>query len=71
MAALPLREILGQLTSQEMGFFNYIDAQLEKVESFYSSREKELVCRTRLLQEQLRELQDHRKLVHVCPLRLP
>lgn len=68
MVALPLRELLSQLSPQELAFFTYLDAQLEKVESFYSAREKELLLRTQLLQGQLHELQDHKRLVRV---RLP
>ncbi|KAF5356935.1 hypothetical protein D9756_006619 [Leucocoprinus leucothites] len=64
MATLPLRELLTYLTPQEASFFHYLDAQLDKVESFYSSREKELLLRTQLLQKQLHELHDHRKFVH-------
>lgn len=65
MAALPLSELLVQLAPQEVAFFAHLDSQLEKVETFFSAREKELLLRTQLLQDQLRELRDHRKLVYV------
>jgi len=44
-----------------------LDAQLDKVESFYIVREKEMLDRTYMLQVQLKELNDHRKLFHVRP----
>lgn len=44
-----------------------LDAQLDKVESFYIAREKEMLDRTYMLQVQLNELNDHRKLFHVRP----
>ncbi|KAF5357202.1 hypothetical protein D9756_006620 [Leucocoprinus leucothites] len=64
MAVLPLHELLTHLTPQEASFFHYLDAQLDKVESFYSSREKVLLLRTQLLQKQLHEFHNHRKFVH-------
>ena len=66
MAALPLPELLTHLTPQEKLFFDYIDAQLDKVELFFMNREKELLIRTETLREQLSELQHHRELyMHV------
>lgn len=67
MAALPLNELRTHLSPQENAFFDYIDVQLEKVESFYMAREGELSARTTLLKQQLLELQDHSRIVHVCP----
>lgn len=66
MAALPLGELRTQLSPQENAFFDHMDAQLEKVESFYSAREGEMSARTALLQQQLLELQDHSRAVDVC-----
>lgn len=65
MGALPLHAVLEELGPLEADFFAYLDSQLEKVESFYSSREKELVVRTQSLQDQMRELQNHKKLISV------
>ena len=65
MDTLPLQELLTHLTPPEKSFFDYFDAQLEKIEAFYVSREKELLIRTQTLQEQLSELQNHREFVHV------
>ena len=64
MAALPLPELLTHLTPQEKLFFDYIDAQLDKIELFFMDREKELLIRTKTLREQLSELQHHREFVH-------
>jgi len=67
LAALPLHELLEHLTPQEVSFFTMLDAQLDKVESFYIAREKEMLDRSYLLQMQLNELNDHRKLFYVRP----
>lgn len=64
ISTLPLQELLTHLTPPEKSFFDYFDAQLEKIEAFYVSREKELLIRTQTLQEQLSELQNHREFVH-------
>ncbi|KAF7763567.1 hypothetical protein Agabi119p4_8104 [Agaricus bisporus var. burnettii] len=64
MAALPLGELRTHLSPQEEAFFDHLDAQLEKVESFYSAREGEMIARTALLQQQLLELQDHSRAIH-------
>ncbi|KAF9010011.1 SPX domain-containing protein [Cyathus striatus] len=63
LAALPLQELLPELSSHEFEFFAMLDAQLDKVESFYIAREKEMLARGKLLQEQLSELNDHRELI--------
>jgi hypothetical protein len=57
-----LHELLTQLSPHEVSFFTMLDAQLDKVESFYLAREKEMLARGRMLQIQLKELNDHRKL---------
>jgi hypothetical protein len=59
-ANLPLHKIITQLTPQELSFFSMIDAQLDKVESFYLAREKEMVARSLMLLNQLKGLKDHR-----------
>jgi len=64
MTVLPIPELLAHLTPQEKSFFDYIDAQLDKIELFYMSREKELLVRTGTLREQFSELQNHREFVH-------
>jgi hypothetical protein len=66
LGALPLHELLTLLTPLEAAFFTMLDAQLDKVESFYLDREKEIRARGRLLQTQLIELNEHRNLVLVC-----
>lgn len=64
LTPLPLHELLEHLTPQEVSFFTMLDAQLDKVESFYIAREKEMLDRSYMLQIQLNELNDHRKLFH-------
>ena len=66
LVELPLHEILAQLTPQELSFFSMLDAQLNKVESFYLAREKEMVARSFLLINQLEYLKDHREVFLVC-----
>ena len=39
---IPLIELLPQLTVVERVFFEKLDAELDKVESFYSEREKDM-----------------------------
>lgn len=60
-AELPLHEILTQLTPKELTFFSMLDAQLAKVESFYVAREQEMMARSLVLLNQLKELKDHRE----------
>ncbi|KAF9051366.1 SPX domain-containing protein [Panaeolus papilionaceus] len=62
LTALPLHELLTHLSPHEVSFFTMLDAQLDKVESFYLAREKEMLSRGELLQVQLKELDEHRKL---------
>lgn len=47
-----------------------IDAELDKVESFYLAREKEMVARSLVLLNQLKDLKDHRD-VFVCRFLFP
>lgn len=60
--ALPLHDLLPQLSSQETLFFAMLDSQLDKVEAFYVSREEAMMDRGEMLKAQLRELDDHRRL---------
>ena len=69
-ASLPLHKIIAQLTPQELAFFSMIDAQLDKVETFYLAREKEMVARSLVLLNQLKDLKDHRD-VFVCRFLFP
>jgi SPX domain len=63
---LSLHEVLAQLTPQELTFFSMLDAQLDKVETFYLARENEMVAQNFLLLSQLEELKDHREVFLVC-----
>ena len=42
-----------------------LDAELDKVETFYAEREKEMSERTKRIREQLNELGVHRQMFHV------
>ncbi|CDO74587.1 hypothetical protein BN946_scf184583.g14 [Trametes cinnabarina] len=54
-------ELLPQLTPVERAFFDKLDEELDKVESFYCEREREMRQRANLLKQQLQDLQDHRR----------
>ncbi|TBU41711.1 SPX domain-containing protein [Dichomitus squalens] len=58
---IPLMDLLPELTPVEKAFFDKLDEELDKVESFYCEREKEMRHRANLLKEQLQALKDHRR----------
>jgi hypothetical protein len=66
--ATPLHALLPTLPPVHITFFKYLDKQLEKIDKFYSEREKEAQARSKELEIQLRELKDHRKLFYVSDL---
>jgi hypothetical protein len=53
------------LSPPELAFFSTLDAELDKIETFYLARENEMKIRTELLGQQLNELAEHRKLFNV------
>lgn len=59
-----LQELRSQLSPEELSFLDALDQELEKIETFYLDREKEMQTRTTALEEQLHELTYHRKLFH-------
>src|SRR5882762_6544550 len=65
---ISLYAILLTLPPIHLAFFTHLDFQLEKVDSFYLEREREAQARNRALQNQLRELKDHRKIFYVSGL---
>ncbi|KAJ7100198.1 SPX domain-containing protein [Mycena belliarum] len=62
---LPLRELIPLLSPPELAFFSTLDAELDKIETFYIARQGEMHLRTKLLEDQLDELAEHRRLFHV------
>ncbi|KAG2109842.1 EXS family protein/ERD1/XPR1/SYG1 family protein [Suillus discolor] len=64
--APPLHTLLPLLPPLHATFFELLDSELEKVDSFYSEREKEMRDRGKLLKEQLNELGLHRKKYYEC-----
>ncbi len=60
-----LQETRSLLSSLEKSFLDALDGELDKIETFYLDREKEMTARAQLLHEQLHELTHHRKLFHV------
>ncbi|KAJ7158187.1 EXS family protein/ERD1/XPR1/SYG1 family protein [Mycena crocata] len=59
---LSLNALIPLLSWQELAFFSALDSELQKVSTFYLDREKAMKTRTRDLEAQLRELNEHRKL---------
>ncbi|OCH89345.1 SPX-domain-containing protein [Obba rivulosa] len=58
---IPLMNLIPLLPPVHSAFFEKLDHELEKVETFYCQREKEAKERTAALKQQLQELQDHRR----------
>lgn len=65
LASLPLSELYKELNPLQMQFFTMLDAELDKVNSFYAMKETELQDRTQVLIEQFKELNEHRRMVYV------
>jgi hypothetical protein len=53
------------LSPPELAFFTTLDAELEKIEAFYVARENEMKVHTQLLELQLNELDEHKRLFDV------
>ncbi|KAH0835833.1 hypothetical protein J3R83DRAFT_9701 [Lanmaoa asiatica] len=64
----PLHTILSELPATHARFFDMLGAELDKVETFYAEREKEMHERAKRLREQLNELGIHRQMFHVSAL---
>ena len=65
LSGLSLSELYKELNPLQMQFFTVLDAELDKVNSFYAMKECELQDRTQLLIEQFKELNEHRRMVYV------
>lgn len=63
-APAALHTLLPLLPPLHATFFELLDSELEKVDSFYAEREKEMRDRGKLLKEQLNELELHHKKYH-------
>jgi SPX domain len=60
-----LAQVLEPMSSFQVEFFNKLNAELSKIESFFIERESEARVRSLQLRGQLEELKDHRRLFHV------
>ncbi|KAJ7064982.1 SPX domain-containing protein [Mycena amicta] len=61
-ATLSMHALLPLLSPQELAFFIALDEQVSKVETFYQDRQKMMKAKSRELELQLRELDEHRRL---------
>ncbi|KAJ6487885.1 SPX domain-containing protein [Mycena sanguinolenta] len=61
-SSVSLQGLIPLLSSHELAFFSALDSEVQKIEDFYVAREKEMKARTKSLEAQLRELNEHRKL---------
>jgi hypothetical protein len=59
-----LEELYKGCSTEEAKFFQTLDGELEKVESFYHDRESDALKRSRELTNQLNELAEHRRVFH-------
>ena len=62
--AQTFEDLYESIEDDERAFFDLLDRELDKVESFYAAREKEAVARADELKAQLTKLAEHRKLYH-------
>lgn len=62
--ARTFEELYKSLEPDEKKFFDLLDEQLDKVETFYSNRETEAMGQYRNLRGQLQELANHRRIFH-------
>jgi hypothetical protein len=58
------KDLYKTLEPDEKAFFDYLESELQKVESFYLARQEEAIHRGKDLKIQLHELSEHRKLYH-------
>ncbi|WWC72020.1 uncharacterized protein I206_105979 [Kwoniella pini CBS 10737] len=57
-------ELYKQLEPDEKDFFDFLEHELDKVETFYLARENDAMKRSHDLRDQLKELAEHRKIYH-------
>jgi len=67
---LTLQQVLEHMSPVQLAFFDKLNAELAKVESFFIEREDEARTRSSQLRGQLDELKDHRRLFHVTGLHI-
>jgi len=62
---LTLAQVLEPMSPVRLAFFDKLNMELSKIESFFIEREGEARTRSCQLRQQLEELKDHRRLFHV------
>ncbi|CAE6408391.1 unnamed protein product [Rhizoctonia solani] len=60
-----VQELLAGLGPNELAFFTVLDQEIDKVESFYSERERDAQLKVAALKEQFQELRGHKQLSSV------
>jgi len=63
--SLTLAQALEHMSPAQLAFFDKLNVELSKIESFFIDREGEGRTRSLQLRQQLEELKDHRRLFHV------
>lgn len=63
-SAQTMEELSEGLEKDEQAFFDLLQRELEKVESFYRARETDAIRRATELKAQLKELAEHRRIFH-------
>lgn len=63
--SLTLAQVFEHMSPVQLAFFDKLNVELSKIESFFIDREGEGRTRSLQLKEQLEELKDHRRLFHV------
>ena len=64
VTAQTMEELYDGLEQDEQAFFDLLQRELEKVESFYRARETDAIRRSNELKAQLKELAEHRRIFH-------
>ncbi|KAF5390741.1 hypothetical protein D9757_004545 [Collybiopsis confluens] len=68
-ASISLRELIPILSPQDSAFVDALDREVEKIETFYDARKREMETRTKVIKAQLTELEVHHQRFHEAQAR--